>query len=67
MRTAQEIYEAETLKQLGNNPNGTRHEIVLGAINAARKDVIDICAGLLNPDNSERMIKKMLALKKELK
>lgn len=35
---SQEIYEEATRKQLGSNPNGTRHEVVLFAIELAQKE-----------------------------
>jgi len=43
MRTAEEHYQIATLKNL-SNPNGTRMDVILSAINEARKEAIEECA-----------------------
>ena len=44
MRSAIEIYNEATLKELGNNPNRTRQEIILRAIKLGMEEAINECA-----------------------
>ena len=44
MKTMEEVYNEQTLKHLGNNPQGTRMDIVYSAMKEFAKEAIEECA-----------------------